>query len=123
MASSSCSAKERLPMEPALVNEQQILEALERVPAHRWGEVLQFIGSLQAESQGRSPSVPTSTPPKGKKWTAAELRKLPAEQRDAILAEQAALLEEEYRTNPELTGFEAFGKDDLHVDSSNTQPR
>jgi hypothetical protein len=35
-------------------------------------------------------------------------------------AEQA---EEEYRTNPALTAFDAFGKDDLHVDSSGTETR
>ena len=51
------------------------------------------------------------------------MRKLPIEQRNAILAEQAALLEEEYRNNPELTSFEAFGQDDLSVDSSNTEAR
>ncbi len=56
-------------------------------------------------------------------WTAAELRKLLPEQRDAILEAAAALAEQEYRTNPELTAFEAFGKDDLCGDSSNTTPR
>lgn len=54
-------------------------------------------------------------------WTAAELRKLPADQRDAILEAAAAQAEAEYRNNPELTAFEAFGKDDLHGDSSNAQ--
>jgi hypothetical protein len=39
----------------------------------------------------------------GKRWTAAELRKLPAKERDAILEAAAALAEEEYRNNPELT--------------------
>lgn len=53
-------------------------------------------------------------------WTVAELRKLPADQQDVILAEQAALLEEEYRTNKELTDFEAFGPEDLYGDSANT---
>ena len=47
-----------------------------------------------------------------KRWTAAELRKLPPAQRDAILEAAAALAEIEYRTNPELTAFEAFGKED-----------
>lgn len=56
-------------------------------------------------------------------WTADELRKLPTEQRDAILAAAAELMEEEYRTDPNLTAFEAFGEDDLHVDSSDTEPR
>jgi hypothetical protein len=54
-------------------------------------------------------------------WTAAQLRRLPAEQRDAILA--AAPTAEEYRNDPALTAFEAFGEGDLHVHSSDTQPR
>lgn len=55
--------------------------------------------------------------PLNKRWTASELRKLPPDQRDAILAAAAALAEQEYRTNRELTAFEAFGKDDLHGES------
>jgi acyl-CoA reductase-like NAD-dependent aldehyde dehydrogenase len=58
-----------------------------------------------------------------KRWTAAELRKLPPEKRDAILEAAAAQAEAEYRSNAELTDFEAFGKDDLYVESSNTETR
>jgi acyl-CoA reductase-like NAD-dependent aldehyde dehydrogenase len=58
-----------------------------------------------------------------KRWTAAELRKLPPAERDAILETAAALAEEEYRKNPELTAFEAFGKEDLYGESSNTETR
>jgi hypothetical protein len=58
-----------------------------------------------------------------KRWTAAELRKLPPHERDAILEEAAALAEATYRNEPELTACEAFGKDDLHVDSSSTEAR
>jgi acyl-CoA reductase-like NAD-dependent aldehyde dehydrogenase len=50
----------------------------------------------------------------GKRWTAAELRKLPAAERDAILEAAAALTEAEYRNDPELTAFEAFGEADLY---------
>jgi hypothetical protein len=57
-----------------------------------------------------------------KSWTASELRKLPAEQRDAILETAAALAEEIYRNNPALTEFEAFGEDDLHGDSAAAPP-
>ena len=53
-----------------------------------------------------------------KKWTASELRKLPAKERDAILEAAAALAEELYRTDPELTDFEAFGEDDLYGEST-----
>ena len=59
----------------------------------------------------------------GRTWTAAELRRLPPEERDAILAAAAALAEQEYRTDKGLTAFEAFGEKDLYVDSSDTQPR
>jgi hypothetical protein len=53
-----------------------------------------------------------------KNWTAAELRKLPAEQRDAILEAAAALAEDIYRNDPQLTDFEAFGEEDLHGQST-----
>jgi hypothetical protein len=56
-----------------------------------------------------------------KRWKAAELRKLPPAERDAILEAAAILAEEEYRTNRDLTDFEAFGPDDLHGHSSDTK--
>ena len=58
-----------------------------------------------------------------RRWTAAELRRLPVEERDAILAAAASAAADEYRDNVALTAFEAFGEGDLHVDSSDTQPR
>lgn len=61
--------------------------------------------------------------PLEKRWTAAELRKLPVDERNSILADQAALLEEDYRNNPELTAFEAFGEEDLYDDTPETQAR
>jgi hypothetical protein len=57
-----------------------------------------------------------STPKKT--WTAAELRKLPAEQRDAILEAAATLAEKIYRQDPSLTDFEAFGEEDLYGEST-----
>jgi len=62
-------------------------------------------------------------PPPARRWTAIELRKLPPEQRDEILEAAATLAEREYLGNAELTAFEAFGKDDLHGDSSNSTTR
>ena len=53
-------------------------------------------------------------------WTAAELRSLSAEERDAILAAAAELAVENYRKDPALTAFEAFGDDDLPGHSSGT---
>ncbi len=61
--------------------------------------------------------------PQQQPWTAAELRRLPADQRDAILIAAAAAAAEEYRNDPALTAFEAFGEGDLHVHSSDAQPR
>jgi hypothetical protein len=58
-----------------------------------------------------------------RRWTAAELRRLPAEQRDSILAAAAAQAAEEYRNDVTLTAFEAFGEGDLYVHSSDAQPR
>ena len=48
-----------------------------------------------------------------RRWTAAELRKLPVSQREALLQAAAALAEEEYRKNPDLRAFDAFGESDL----------
>ncbi len=51
----------------------------------------------------------SSTSTEKKRWTARELRKLPASERDAIMTAAAQLAESDYRNNPELTAFEAFG--------------
>ena len=58
-----------------------------------------------------------------KEWTAAELRELPANQRDTILEAAATAAEEVYQNDPELTAFEAFGEEELHGDSSSTETR
>jgi hypothetical protein len=45
-------------------------------------------------------------------WPApVELRKLPRQVQEAILAASAELAEEEYRTNKDLTDFEAFAEE------------
>lgn len=54
-------------------------------------------------------------------WTARELAQLPVDQRDLILEASAAVATKEYCTDPALTAFEAFGEDDLYVDSANTE--
>jgi hypothetical protein len=69
------------------------------------------------------PLAPVSPAATGKCWTEAELRKQPAAERDAILAGQAAHLEDECRNNPELTAFYAFGDEDLYAESSDTETR
>ena len=64
----------------------------------------------------------TVRPPK-QKWTAEQVRKLPADKRDAILRTAAKLAERDYRCDPELSAFDAFGKDDLHGESSSAPTR
>lgn len=59
-------------------------------------------------------SVPAAYENEPQHWTAEELLKLPLEERDCILAAQADLAEEEYRTNHDLPDFEAFGEGDLY---------
>lgn len=49
--------------------------------------------------------------------TAAQLMQRPIEERRQILAAAAAAAAEEYRTNRDLTDFEAFGESDLYVES------
>jgi hypothetical protein len=61
--------------------------------------------------------------PRTLRSTATELRKLPPKQRDAILEVAAGLAERDYHDNVELNAFDAFGKDDLHGDSSSAQTR
>ncbi|HBI45918.1 MAG TPA: hypothetical protein DDY78_24140 [Planctomycetales bacterium] len=67
----------------------------------------------------RTEKTPTTT----KRWTAAELRKLPAAERDAIMEAAAVVAEKDYRNNPELTAFEAYGKDDFYGDSASAETR
>ncbi|HEY7127616.1 MAG TPA: hypothetical protein VH540_27055 [Ktedonobacterales bacterium] len=69
----------------------------------------------QHQPQGQAQPEPRQFP------TAIELLKLPPEERDKILEEQAILAEELYRTDRDLTGFEAFGEDDLYDEYPETE--
>jgi hypothetical protein len=57
-------------------------------------------------------SVPLSRP------TLHELRAMPRDQRQAILAAAAELAEEDYRSDKDLTGFEAFIEEEQDNDES-----
>jgi hypothetical protein len=46
---------------------------------------------------------------------------MPREQQDAILAAVAELAEEDYRSDKELTGFEAFSEEELDDDESDSR--
>ena len=52
--------------------------------------------------------------------TPGELRAMPREQRQAILAAAAEMAEEDYRSDEELTGFEAFSEEELDDDEPNS---
>src|SRR5947209_4835525 len=52
--------------------------------------------------------------------TPAELRRMPREQRQAILAAAAKLAEQDYRSDKELTGFEAFSEEERDDDEANS---
>ncbi len=42
----------------------------------------------------------------------AKIRRMTREQRTALLSTAAAMAESEYKTNRDLTGFDAFGEED-----------
>lgn len=50
----------------------------------------------------------------------SELRKMPREQRQAILAAAAEKAEEDYRSDKELTGFDAFSEEERDDDESDS---
>lgn len=43
--------------------------------------------------------------------TASELRKMPREERQAVLAAAAEMAEQDYRDDKDLTGFDAFSEE------------
>jgi Zn-dependent peptidase ImmA (M78 family) len=50
--------------------------------------------------------------------TPSDFRRLPKDQRDSILRAAAEKVADRYATDQELTDFEAFGQEDLYVDSA-----
>src|SRR5437016_5454102 len=88
-------------MSLTLINEQQIVEALHRVPPTRWGEVLDFLGKLQSV-----PQAPEIAELAARIWTAAELQQWPRAMQDAILREQASRLVDNHgRAADEASGL------------------
>jgi hypothetical protein len=65
----------------------------------------------------------TELAPPARPWTAAELRRLPPDQRDAALAAAAERAAQDYHRDPALTAFEAFGLEDLYGDNADARPR
>jgi len=62
-------------------------------------------------------------PKEARTYSAAELRKLPPQERTAILKRQAILAEDLYLHDHELTDFETFGENDLYVENFETEER
>jgi hypothetical protein len=73
--------------------------------------------------EGAQVEIRLSTAPAGEMTmpTPAELRRMPREQRQVILAAAAELAEQDYRLDKELTGFEAFGEEELYADESDSR--
>jgi hypothetical protein len=56
---------------------------------------------------------PVASPITPARITPGELRKMPREERQAILAVAAELAEQDYRDDKELTGFDAFSEEEV----------
>ncbi len=56
-----------------------------------------------------------------KPLSAPEIRRLPREQRAALLSAAADAVKHDYETNRELTGFDAYGEDDLYDGNAESQ--
>src|SRR5947209_19838746 len=67
------------------------------------------------------PPRPETPPVPAGRLTPGELRRMPRKQRQAILAAAAALAEEDYRSDKELTGFDAFSEEEGHDDESDSR--
>src|SRR5438309_8538102 len=67
------------------------------------------------------PSRPETPPSAGAHFTPSELRRMPREQRQAVLAAAAAMAEQDYRDDKELTGFDAFSEEVLEDDDSDAR--
>jgi hypothetical protein len=81
---------------PAPVSEQQILEALRRVPQERWGAVLRFLADQEEGARLAAEFDPAN--PLALNLTARQVSLLPPEQIAARYEAGAAIAEEIYRS-------------------------
>jgi hypothetical protein len=84
------------------------------VPVASLPEGAQVEIHLSELTAGETP-VPAARP------TPAELRRMPREQRQVILAAAAEMAEHDYRSDRELTGFEAFSEEERNDDESDSR--
>lgn len=73
----------------------------------------------QVEIQLKS-ARPELPPDAAARVSPSELRKMPREQRQAILAAAAEMAEPDYRLDKELTGFDAFSEEERNDDESDS---
>jgi hypothetical protein len=99
------------------ITEESILDALHKIPRESWNRVLDFLHQMAPRAGLPSEAAEL------KHWTATDLLAMPAAHRDAILEAAAAMAESDYRNDPELTDFEAYGPDDLYVDDDDPPSR
>ncbi|WIG59423.1 MAG: hypothetical protein OJF49_002170 [Ktedonobacterales bacterium] len=86
------------------------------MPGQRVKVTIEIADETSATTAWEQEHGQDTTPAPPRRYTALELMKLPLAERHRILEEAAEEAAEEYRTNPELTDFEAFGEDDLYDD-------
>jgi hypothetical protein len=68
------------------------------------------------------PAEPKVPPSAKAHVSPSELRKMPRVQRLAILAAAAEMAEEDYRSDRELTGFDAFSEEERNDDDESGSP-
>jgi hypothetical protein len=76
-------------------------------------------GQQASRCSGRLP--PGGEPVPAARLTPAELRRMPREQRQAILAAAAELAKQDYHSDTERTGFEAFSEEERDDDASDAR--
>jgi hypothetical protein len=67
---------------------------------------------------GDTPQVP---PASARRVTPMELRRMPRSQRQQLLATAAQAAEKDYRSDSELTGFDAYSEEELDDDDSDSR--
>ena len=85
------------------------------LPCRRGDKVEAIVLILEQSSRPARDAEGEPVPAAG--LTPAALRRMPREQRQAILAAAAELAEQDYHSDKELTGFEAFSEEELDEES------
>ena len=86
---------------------------LTNLPCRRGDKVEAIVLILEPSRSGPDAE---GSPVLGSRLTPAELRRMPREQRQAILAAATEMAKQDYLTDKELTGFEAFSEEEQDDD-------